>query len=341
MRKYPIGDEPLIVSCIDSLRIKVTEKCPWACSFCHMEGGIYASDVAWSPELKDVINLIEQHISLKEIHYTGGEPTKNPHLAELSAGLCSLGLEVKTTTNGQFDEEELKRLVNAGLRSYNFSVHSLDPKRFLDTQGGKGLTWVEKGKTSSDIKVKRSNLSIEWAEKQIDKQKKMILSAKEMGLDVKINTVISSENDIENAKEVFEWSKAHNIPVRLLNDLGNGLTSIDAIRKFIDSLGAEEVMRKVTLGSSACSTIYRTKDRYEFGFKQIRDNKLESMCRGCSRIADGTCEEQFYGIRLQKNKDGQYYVVLCIQEDNAKTRMTVAEFLKSDQLKEITSYLYN
>ncbi len=157
--------------------------------------------------------------------------------------------------------------------------------------------------------------------------------------DVKINTVISTKNDIQNAREILAWGKEHHIPLRLLNDLGNGAVSIDAIREFVRSVEAVDVLRKVTTGGSACSTVYRTPDGYEFVFKQIRDQRLASLCRGCSRNADGNCEEFFYGVRLQKNKEGQYRVRLCLQETNQRTDMTVEEFLSSPQLKEIQSFL--
>lgn len=330
---------------LNSLRIKVTERCPWQCAFCHNEGWHSATELQWGPKIEEIVELLRRALpSIKEIHYTGGEPTKNPELATITAGLSALGLEVKTTTNGQFSEDELRRLIESGIRSFNFSVHSLDPDRFLRFQLGRGVWWKDKQKNGalSESPIKNCNEPVqnrEWAIEQINQQLAMIQRARDLGIDVKINTVISAAKDIDNAKEIFDWSKKYNIPLRLLNDLGNGLESINAIRSFIDSTSAKEVLRKVEKGTSACSTIYRTDDDYEFVFKQIRDFKLESMCRNCPRNANKTCEEQFYGVRLQQEKDNEFYVVLCIQENNEKTKMTVGDFLSSPQLKEIQSYL--
>lgn len=127
--------------------------------------------------------------------------------------------------------------------------------------------------------------------------------------------------------------------MRILNDLSAGQESIDAIHEFINKVGAKEIMRKITRGSSSCSVVYKTEDGYEFAFKQIRDFKLESMCRECRRNKNGTCEEQFYGVRLQQGKDKKYYVVLCIQENSLRTQMTLEEFMQSPQLKEIQNCL--
>lgn len=180
---------------------------------------------------------------------------------------------------------------------------------------------------------------LEWAENQIERELAMILKAKELGVDVKMNIVISNKKGIENTEAIFKWAKKHQIPIRLLNDLSAGQESIDAIYEFIKKVGAKEVMRKITRGSSSCSTVYKTEDGYEFAFKQIRDFKLESMCRNCPRDKNQTCEEQFYGIRLQQGKNGKYYVILCIQESNKQTQMTLEEFIQSPQLKEIQRYL--
>ncbi len=345
MEKYPIGSSLVEESVLNNLRLKVTDKCPWQCSFCHNEGGRYTVDVRWGPELEKVLLALKRVLpNLEEIHFSGGEPTRNKDLAKITTGLMALGFEVKMTTNGQFDEEAMDELILAGLESFNFSVHSLKPEKFLQFQTGRSKKWIEEDKVSGS-ELPASNIKqvkmegIDWAQNQIDQQLKVILYAREKGVDIKINTVISDQDDIENAKEIFDWSKEHGIPLRLLNDLGTGDRSINAIRNFIQLIKAVEILRKITHGSSSCSTIYSTEDGYEFAFKQIRDFKLESVCQNCSRNSKGTCEEQFYGVRIQEGKDGKFYVILCIQESNSQTQMTVEEFLESPQLKEIISYL--
>ncbi len=345
MPRFPIGDSPIQEKSHDSLRIKVTDKCQWQCAFCHNEGDISTADLHWGPDTEEVFKSLKEVMpGLKKIHFTGGEPTRDPGLEAVTAGLSALGLEVKTTTNGQFSPERLRSLIDAGLKSFNFSMHSLDPERFLRFQLGRGVWWREKAKKSGKAlpasELKRTKMTkLKWAQNQIENQKAMIREARESGVEVKMNTVISNADDIENAAEIFEWAKKEGIPLRLLNDLGNGLESINAIRVFLDTIDAQEVLRKVSIGLSACSTVYRTPDGYEFAFKQIRDMKLESMCRSCPRGEDGTCEEQFYGVRLQKGKNGKYYVVLCIQESQEETQMPLEDFLESPQFREIQSYM--
>ena len=301
--KYKIEEQGL------PIRFKVTDRCQWQCSFCHNEGNMFTSDVKWTPELEQVVKSLQQVIGSQEIHFTGGEPTASKYLEQITAGLASLGLEVKTTTNGQFSKKTLKELIVAGLSSFNFSVHSLDPERFLRFQTGRGSKWQDREKRMKDDRLnlqdskvlsKNKQGRLEWAKKNISRQLENIIEAKKQGADVKINSVICNENDILNTSDILNWAQENNIPFRLLNDLGNGMTSVNAIRKFIQDTGAEEVFRKVHIGSSSCSTVYRLPDGYEFAFKQIRDFKLESICQKCPRLEDGSCDEQFYGVRLQK-----------------------------------------
>lgn len=109
MEQFP-KEVPTLESSLNTIRVKVTEQCPWQCSFCHNEGGRYASDLAWGPEAEEVFRILKKVLpNLHEVHYTGGEPTKNSELALITAALTSLGFEVKITTNGQFSEEEFMR----------------------------------------------------------------------------------------------------------------------------------------------------------------------------------------------------------------------------------------
>jgi len=92
-----------------ALRLKITERCPWSCIFCHKEGGWDIDDINWDQETERVIQTIRDVIGIEEIHYTGGEPTSNKGISELTTGLVSLGLDVKTTSNAQLSKKALKK----------------------------------------------------------------------------------------------------------------------------------------------------------------------------------------------------------------------------------------
>lgn len=227
-----------------------------------------------------------------------------------------MGLEVKTTSNAQFSEKRLKTLMEHGLKSFNFSVLGLNSEQFLSTQ---------------------KNKSIKWAEENTERQKNIIAKTIELGGKVKINTVISSINDIPKGIELYDFAKKKGIVIRFLNDLNAGRSAVEAIIDLVENkIGAKKFKEKVIIGSSSKLSYYRDGTGYEFGVKEIADNKLQSLCKDCNE----KCTEQFYGIRLEK-KDGKFFVRLCVDRHDKKSYMPLEDFLQSDQLQEILDVLNN
>lgn len=297
-----------------SIRLKITEKCPWNCIFCHEEGGWGIDDIRWDEAMQKNIGLVKKMLSIEETHLTGGEPTASRYIEELAGGLTSLGLDVKLTTNGQFSEKKLEELMAKGIKEFNFSIHALNPEDFIKSQ-------------------KRKNLS--WAESNIRNQKEIILKAKELGAKIKLNVLISTEDDIKKAMEVFQYAKENQIPLRFLNDLYNGQVSVLAVDKLArEILKAKKFKETLVRGSSSKSSYYRQEDGFEFGIKEIREYKLKTLCQDCNE----NCKEQFYGIRMEQ-RGGRLYIRLCIDRKDGKSLMTVEDFLESEQLKEINKLL--
>lgn len=332
------------------VRFKITDRCQWQCSFCHNEGNLAASDAQWSSELEGTLHQLRNVLPISEVHLTGGEPTLSPYFIEIARHLSDMNFRVKMTTNGQFKENELGGMKIVGISGMNVSVHSIDPYRFLRFQDGRGTTWRQKGKRLSQgeqeipdssfrIISPLLNEQVSWAVQAIERQLGNLRAAKLQGMNVKINTVISTEDDLMNAEEIIEWARRHEIGVRLLNDLSNPLESEHTVLKLLTALNAEYVFTTISPVSSSYTNLYRMKDDYELVFKRIRRMFLaETMCRRCPRSHGGTCEEGFYGIRLQLH--GQVpYVLLCIREINQQTLMPARDFLVSSQLREIQKLL--
>ncbi|MBF0120745.1 MAG: radical SAM protein [Desulfobacterales bacterium] len=299
-----------------SIRLKVTPNCPWNCTFCHKEGGKNFDNIVWNNSIKDVLESMKERLCIKEIHYTGGEPTYNKHLSKLTNEMVKLGFNLKTTTNGQFSEKTLFDLINCGLKSFNFSFISMDPNIFLETQREKTL---------------------EWAKKTIEHQIKMILQAKKLGAEVKINTVVGKEEDFARVLQVYNFAKQNDIVIRFLNDLNLGESSVKSITKLVkEQLKAKKIQEKIIYGSSSKTSYYQDQSGFIFGIKEIRNNKLSSICNDCKE----KCSEQFYGIRLE-SKDNKFFVRLCIKRSDNKSYMTLDNFFQSEQYKEIQKISMN
>ena len=135
-----------------SVRLKVTDKCPLSCCFCHAEGGSI-EDIQWNDEFAESLCKLNEKLDLKEVHLTGGEPTFNKELAEISSGIFSIGLDVKVTTNGQFNHNVIDQLRKAGVFEFNFSIHALNNLDLI-----KIMPNVDKKSASNIIDKQRKNL---------------------------------------------------------------------------------------------------------------------------------------------------------------------------------------
>lgn len=135
-----------------SLRLKVTDRCPWNCWWCHNEGtGVrniaLTKDIPWVDETQEMMQRLREELGLSEIHLTGGEPTSHPHILQLASGLSEMGFGLKMTTIG-CAEEKTRELVRRGVSGFNFSIHSLDPSLLADTQ-------IDRSESTMDVLLKR------------------------------------------------------------------------------------------------------------------------------------------------------------------------------------------
>jgi cyclic pyranopterin phosphate synthase len=115
------------------LRISVTDRCNFRCTYCMPEEGMTwlpKSEVLTFEELERVARvLVEQH-GIRSIRLTGGEPTVRAHLPVLVAKLAALPIDLALTTNGATLRSVAPALAEAGLRRVNVSLDSLRPERF-------------------------------------------------------------------------------------------------------------------------------------------------------------------------------------------------------------------
>ena len=307
---------PVIKEKSSSVRLKVTDKCNLSCIYCHNEGKANTDDIVWTSLTEGALRTLINALNLSEVHITGGEPTCLNNIDDLVKNLTSLGLFVKITTNGQFTKAKLDSLADKGLGQLNFSVIALNPTDFIKTQNKKNLY---------------------WAQRCIERQKRIIYDARKMKAKIKLNTVVNNIQNICRVLTVYNFAKEKNIKIRLLNDLWSGQSAITAINQILENeLKAKKTGEKIVLGSSSKISYYEDQDGFKFGVKEIIKNKLKSMCSNCEK----SCIEEFYGIRLHKYR-GRIFVMLCLTNLNEKTFLPLEDFIKSQQLEEISSICYN
>jgi cyclic pyranopterin phosphate synthase len=118
---------------IGDLRISVTDRCNFRCTYCMPEEGMQwlpRSEVLTFEEIERLATIFVERYGVSGIRLTGGEPTVRAHLPVLVAKLARLGVDVAMTTNGSALRRQAHGLREAGLRRVNISLDTLDRSKF-------------------------------------------------------------------------------------------------------------------------------------------------------------------------------------------------------------------
>ena len=117
------------------LRISVTDRCNFRCTYCMPEEGMTwlpREEVLTFEELERVARVLVERHGITSIRLTGGEPTVRAHLPVLVSKLAALPVDLALTTNGATLRMVAGALADAGLRRVNVSLDSLRPERFTE-----------------------------------------------------------------------------------------------------------------------------------------------------------------------------------------------------------------
>src|SRR5918994_3432246 len=119
---------------INDLRISVTDRCNFRCSYCmplDEYEWIDKKEILTFEEITRLARLFVQ-FGVQKIRLTGGEPLVRQDLPVLVKKLSALdGLEdLCLTTNGALLAEKIEALTAAGLQRVNISIDTLDAAKF-------------------------------------------------------------------------------------------------------------------------------------------------------------------------------------------------------------------
>ena len=133
-----LGEEPLIDGFgrrVKDLRISVTDKCNFRCTYCMPEEGLDwlpADELLTFDEITRIATLCARRFGFEAFRLTGGEPLLRPRLADLVRSLSGLGVDVALTTNGVGMSRHAAGFAAAGLSRVNISCDSLRAERFAE-----------------------------------------------------------------------------------------------------------------------------------------------------------------------------------------------------------------
>ena len=119
---------------VRDLRLSVTDRCNFRCTYCMPEEGLRWLDRAellTYEELARIARVCVERWGFDGIRITGGEPTIRAELPRLFEQLAPLGVDLAMTTNGVKLPELAGPFRAAGLSRVNISLDSLRPETFL------------------------------------------------------------------------------------------------------------------------------------------------------------------------------------------------------------------
>jgi cyclic pyranopterin phosphate synthase len=257
---------------IKDLRISVTDRCNFRCSYCMPLDEYEWIDKKEILTFEEIARLARLFVGLgvEKIRLTGGEPLVRQDLPVLIEKLSALeGLQdLCLTTNGALLAERIGALKQAGLRRINVSIDTLEAEKF------KRMT-------------KRGDLS---------KVLEGIFAAKNTGLTpIKLNAVVERGVNDDDILPLVEFSRQHGFAMRFIEymDVGNSnnWTSEKLVPKkeIIEKIHSRYPLREVGRHQGSAPSV-----DYEFvdggGDIGVIASVTEPFCSSCTRIrvtADG------------------------------------------------------
>jgi len=183
---------------VRDLRISVTDRCNFRCTYCMPEEGMVwldRTELLTYDEIERIARIAVGHFGIDSIRLTGGEPTVRAHLPRLIEGLAALRLadgtkvDLALTTNGATLRNVAGELRAAGLDRINVSLDSLRPDRFLAITRRDELANVLEG----------------------------IVEAKRAGFHpVKVNAVIERGTNDDEILDLARWGRGIGVEVRFI-----------------------------------------------------------------------------------------------------------------------------
>lgn len=185
---------------IRDLRISVTDRCDFRCTYCmpfDEYEWIDRKEILTFEEIARLAGIFVE-LGVNKVRLTGGEPLLRKDLERL-VGILSILPGIKDlclTTNGSHLAEKAAALKAAGLRRINVSIDTLDPEKFKRMSKRGDLSRVLEG----------------------------LFAAQELGLtSIKINSVIERGVNHGDIIPLVEFARAHRFAIRFIEymDVGN------------------------------------------------------------------------------------------------------------------------
>ncbi len=306
------------------LRISVTDKCNMRCGYCMPKDNTKWFATVEVLSFEEIIRLtsIFANLGVEKIRITGGEPLVRPSIENLIKSIARIDniKSVGLTTNGLLLLERVEALKANGLDSVNISLDSFKEDRFKMMTGVSGL----------------------------DKVINSIEKAKDVGLDVKINTVVVRGWNDDEVVEFANFARRTGSTVRFIEFMpldGTGMWTSDLvfsknemIEKIETNIGKVFPISQREMPSPA--KLYSFSDG--IGTVGFIPSVTEPFCNQCDRIrltSDGrflTClfENPGYNIKsILRSGASDEEIGSCLIHRMTKKQEGIASLIRINGLK--------
>ena len=264
---------------VRDLRIAVTDRCNFRCTYCMPEEGL-----DWLPrdqvlsfeEIERIARILVDRYGINGIRLTGGEPTVRAHVTTLVAKLAALGVDLAMTTNGTTLRMLAQPLRDAGLRRVNVSLDTLHTERFTEMTRRDELTKVLDG----------------------------IDAAIDAGFDpVKINAVIERGVNDGELLDLAVFGRQRGVEIRFIEFMpldaqGEwGRQKVVSQDEIVDTIGSVFPLERVTARGAAPADRWRYLDGK--GLIGVIPTVTKAFCGDCDRVrltADGQFRTCLFAI---------------------------------------------
>jgi cyclic pyranopterin phosphate synthase len=153
---------------IDYLRVSVTDRCNYRCTYCMPEDGLEHLERADILSFEEVVRIVRcfTELGVRRIRLTGGEPTVRRDLVDLVRMLRSIPAieDIALSTNGHLLEAMAVPLRVAGVDRLNVSLDTLDPVKFVRITGrgelGRVLAGIEAAGAAGFSSIKTNAVAV-------------------------------------------------------------------------------------------------------------------------------------------------------------------------------------
>lgn len=148
-----------------NLRISVTQRCNYHCTYCHREGEVERANISEEKmTLEEIVRIakVAVELGISRIKLTGGEPLMRSDICQIVEKIAAIpGLkDLSLTTNGLRLSETAKSLRECGLNRINISLASLNPETYSKLTGGDLDKALEGVKAAVDAKFNPVKLNM-------------------------------------------------------------------------------------------------------------------------------------------------------------------------------------